>query len=609
MSYEGQKHLIKTYQNRVSDLAENLKVYKKKSFQFSITRLAIILFAIPLIYFCTKLGILAIIIGIIAVITSFILAVIKQQRFDNLVEETETLVSLNENEIDAIENFENLYYDGVKFKEGHHFYTDDLDIFGHKSLFALINRASTYDGVDQLSNFFLELPTEIDLKLRQEAVKELSEKIDWRQKFASTLFNIKIGHDRNLGKEIDEELNIDLGFASSSGIKFLIKTAPFLWILVIASYFLSVDLGNILASCFFIFNLLVTFRRASETSSVQAHLSQAAGMLRNYSNAISHLFSMDWRSSIIKSEIEHLKGSENSNNKVKIISELSQIIDHLDYRLNLIPAIILNGLVLWDYRVLSRLAEWKTKNNGELIKLFRFVGLMEGLSSLANWSYNNPQYTFPNINNDYFELNAIGAMHPLIPSNENVGNDFQIEKNKYLSIITGSNMSGKSTLLRTIGINMILGYAGTKVAADKFEMSLVKVISYMRIKDILEESVSTFKAELNRIRMILDLLQKGEKCFILIDEMLRGTNSKDKLAGSIGIVKRLISEQTYAMIATHDIKLAELGSEFKEEIANYYFDIDYADGDLVFDYKVKSGICENFNASFLLKQLGIEMSD
>jgi len=131
----------------------------------------------------------------------------------------------------------------------------------------------------------------------------------------------------------------------------------------------------------------------------------------------------------------------------------------------------------------------------------------------------------------------------------------------------------------------------------------------MRIKDILEESVSTFKAELNRIQMILDILKTDSQCFILIDEMLRGTNSKDKLTGSIGIAKRLLAEKTYAMIATHDIKLAELGNEYSSGIANYYFDIDYADGDLVFDYKVKEGICENFNASFLLGQLGIKMDD
>ena len=184
-------------------------------------------------------------------------------------------------------------------------------------------------------------------------------------------------------------------------------------------------------------------------------------------------------------------------------------------------------------------------------------------------------------------------------------NSFELKPKDKVIIITGSNMSGKSTLLRTIGLNMILGYTGAKVAASYLSIPIVRIVTYMRIKDALEENVSTFKAELNRIKMILTVLEENNDAFILIDEMLRGTNSKDKLNGSIGITKKLLESNAYSMIATHDIKLAELGNE-DDRIANYYFDIDYKNGDLVFDYKVKSGICENFNASFLLGQLGID---
>ena len=233
---------------------------------------------------------------------------------------------------------------------------------------------------------------------------------------------------------------------------------------------------------------------------------------------------------------------------------------------------------------------------------------MECLSSLATWSFNHPQYNYPNIHDQYLQIETEGIEHPLIPDNQNVSNDFTLRPADKVSIITGSNMSGKSTFLRTLAINMVLGYTGTKTAASSLSMPIVNIVTYMRIKDALEENVSTFKAELNRISMILEVLKTDKTAFIFIDEMLRGTNSKDKLNGSIGITKKLLSSDTYAMIATHDIKLAELG-EKDDNIANYFFDIDYKNGDLVFDYKLKEGICENFNASFLLGQLGIDTEE
>jgi DNA mismatch repair ATPase MutS len=168
-------------------------------------------------------------------------------------------------------------------------------------------------------------------------------------------------------------------------------------------------------------------------------------------------------------------------------------------------------------------------------------------------------------------------------------------------------MSGKSTFLRTLGINMILSYSGTKVAADKFMTSLVQVVTYMRIKDVLEENVSTFKAELNRVKMMLDLLRSHTRCLFLIDEMLRGTNSKDKLEGSIAITKEILEYEGYAIIATHDLKLAEYGDGFPNEVNNFYFDISFEGKDLKFDYKIKEGICTSFNASFLLNQLGLDV--
>ncbi len=607
MDATSQEEIIQIYHDRIFHFSQELAVNKKRSLHYSLMRLATIIIAIPFIYLATKFGLLAVIASLIIVIIIFVFAVLRQQQYDKKTIENQLLIAINENEIQSILQLKNDYYNGEQFKESHHFYTDDLDIFGNNSIFGLINRSKTFNGTHQLATYFLELPEINSVEERQLAIQELESKLDWRQNFSSSLFNIEGGHQRDLAKEIDEELKIDLSFAKGKFLTIFIKALPYLWMVIFGLYFFDIALANTIAGALFIANLLITMRKSSEVTAVQAHLSYASNMLKSYSEALKIIFSENWNSKLIQQKSEFYKSPDNSNGTVSMLKILSGIIDHLDYRLNFIPAIILNGLFLWDFRVINRLSNWKSIYDGQLIKLFDFIGTMESLNSLASWSYNNPQYVYTKFHEVYFSLEATEIQHPLIPKPINVANNFNIKKSNHLSIITGSNMSGKSTLLRTLGINTILAYTGGRVAAKSFSIPIVQLISYMRIKDILEESVSTFKAELNRIDMILKMLKSGTKCFILIDEMLRGTNSVDKLTGSIGIAKRLLAENTYAMIATHDIKLAELSSEYPESIANYFFDIDYADGDLIFDFKVKEGICKNFNASFLLKQLGIDM--
>jgi DNA mismatch repair ATPase MutS len=369
-------------------------------------------------------------------------------------------------------------------------------------------------------------------------------------------------------------------------------------------YFVNYGVANTLASFIFIGNLLLTGNFTKKVSEVQGRLSNTSNSLKKYIDVLKSLFDKKWSSSLLKKHAEEFENSR-SELPLKSLSDLSNIINQLDYRLNLLVAIAGNGLFLWDLSVISKLAKWKKSNTGKLEKIFKHIGFMEAMSSLATWSYNHPTYSYPNISDDYMSIEAKELEHPLISKSQNVKNDFNLRKQDKVVIITGSNMSGKSTLLRTIGLNIVLGYTGTKVAASSFKIPIMSIVTYMRIKDALEENVSTFKAELNRISMILTVLEEKDDAFILIDEMLRGTNSKDKLNGSIGITNKLLQSDAYSMIATHDIKLAEMGND-EERIANYYFDIDYIDGDLVFDYKVKSGICENFNASFLLGQLGID---
>ena len=596
--------IINRYQNRIEEANQDIALHKSLSNRFSLVRLAIFLLAIPILYFLIKTTIVVFILSFVLIFSTFLWAVIKQMKYDKLLNEAKARKAINVNEISAITNHENLYFDGASYQIHNHAYTEDLDIFGPHSLFGLINRSRTYFGNQILRSLFLNESTKDEILLRQEAVDELKDNVEWRQELAVKLFELEELHDYNVAEAIEKQMSIDMSFADKALVKYYRKVLPLLWILIFGLYFFNTSLANTLFTIVFIGNLVLTGNYTKRISKIQGKLSHASTSLKKYISALQTVFQPRWKSALLKDTSSRFTES-NSEMSVKSLGELSGLINKLDYRLNFLVAIVANGFVLWDLKIISRLNQWKSSNDGEIEKIFYHIGFMECLSSLATWAFNHPFYDYPSIHNEYLKIEAEEIEHPLIHHNQNVANDFVLTPSDKVSIITGSNMSGKSTFLRTLAINMILAYTGTKTASSKLSIPIVKTITYMRIKDALEENVSTFKAELNRIRMILDVLKRDKNAFIFIDEMLRGTNSKDKLNGSMGITKKLLASDAYAIIATHDIKLAEMG-EKDDNIANYFFDIDYKDGDLVFDYKLKQGICENFNASFLLGQLGID---
>ncbi len=598
------KDIISEYSLRAAHAEKDIGTYTALSNRYSLIRLAVFILSIPLLYFVIKTNIVVFGLFLVGLISLFVWAVIKQQKYDKLLSEKNALFDINENEIASIKHHNNSYYDGADYEIPNHHYTSDLDIFGPHSIFGLINRSRTYYGNQYLKSVFLEKPTRAILLERQEAIAELERETDYRQDVAVKLYNLEGLENYNVAASINAQMEMDLSFGEGRIINTYRKLLPLIWIAIIALYFINYGLANTLASFLFIGNLLLTGNFTKKISEVQGRLSNTSNSLKSYLDVLSILFEKKWSSKLL---VRHSEKFENSKSEMplKSLSELSKIINQLDYRLNLLVAIVGNGLFLWDLGIIAKLAKWKKNNSGKIEKIFQHIGFIEAMSSLATWAYNHPNYCYPSITTKYMQIDASDLEHPLIPKSQNVENNFTLDHKDEVVIITGSNMSGKSTLLRTIGLNMILGYTGTKVAASEITYPIVSIVTYMRIKDALEENVSTFKAELNRISMILSVLEEKDDAFILIDEMLRGTNSKDKLNGSIGITKKLLASNAYTMIATHDIKLAEMGND-DSRIANYYFDIDYKDGDLVFDYKVKSGICENFNASFLLGQLGIE---
>jgi DNA mismatch repair ATPase MutS len=302
---------------------------------------------------------------------------------------------------------------------------------------------------------------------------------------------------------------------------------------------------------------------------------------------------------------DSVKGSAPS--AAEEIKSLGMILDRFDLRGSMIGILFFNPFLLWDVRQMIALNRWRKRNKAIVNKWFDAVAETELVHSLSTLHFNQPGWCFPEFTSQHFTLIGKVAGHPLLPETQRVSNDFKLEGSAKISLITGSNMAGKSTFLRSLGVNMVLAQMGAPVCAHSFLLSPVQLVSSMRIADNLAENTSTFYAELKKLRTIIELVKAHQPVFILLDEILRGTNSYDRHKGSAALIKQLIKEQAVAVIATHDVELAGMEEGFPLSIENYHFDVEVEGEELYFDYKLKGGVCQSLNASILMKKIGIDL--
>lgn len=247
------------------------------------------------------------------------------------------------------------------------------------------------------------------------------------------------------------------------------------------------------------------------------------------------------------------------------------------------------------------------RNQQNIADWFDTLGKLEAVNSLSTLYFNHPEWCFPELRAAHFSIQGEEVGHPLINKQKRVANPIKIDESGELMLITGSNMAGKSTYLRSIGINVVLTMTGSVVCAKAFSLSPVQLITSMRISDNLEENTSTFYAELKKLKTVIEKVNNNEKVFILLDEILRGTNSLDRHTGSVALTKQLIKHNAAGIIATHDVELAKLKEDYPANILNYHFDAQVSNDELFFDYQLKEGICSSINASILMKKIGIEL--
>jgi DNA mismatch repair ATPase MutS len=288
------------------------------------------------------------------------------------------------------------------------------------------------------------------------------------------------------------------------------------------------------------------------------------------------------------------------------VKKLSRLSAMFDQRLNLAISFLANSFFLFDIQCLWALEKWKQQHKDRFHEWSRCVGSIEALNSMATFAFNYPEYRYPTVNTDTISISATQMAHPLIPAKESVANDATFGMNEQLVLVTGSNMSGKTTFLRTLGVNLILAQCGAPVCAATFIFTPMVIRSSIRVSDSLQEHTSYFMAELKRLQQIIHYLQQQTApVLILIDEILRGTNSEDKTHGSEQFIKKLLQYRCLTLFATHDLTLSRLEDDLPGKVNNYCFESTISNGELLFDYKLQRGVAKNKNASFLMKKMEI----
>jgi len=599
-----QAEIIADYDQKIKQVTADIAETKKTIDQLSLIRIG--LFLAEILFFVLLLrsaddGLRTLIqLALLVPIIAFAFIVRRQSKLDREIDFKKQLLWVYQNEWNVLNGTANGYDHGKAFESELHPYTSDLDIFGNASLFALINRCSTKSGNNLLAKNFAEKPTRDKILLRQEAIKEITDKIAETYSFRANLHGYDPDKIEQIKIQLKHQLGAQLDFVKGSFLRFYVKLVPYISVgLILAALFVSAAFWKILALLFVIhtgWNVLL----GSKINKVFYTFGGSSNLLNGYASAILWTENQNWESSYILSLLD---------SKIPVSKEikgLSKIIQNFDARLNILVGGILNALLLWDLKCCISLDIWYKSSSKDVISALDHLGDFEELISLATTAYNQPDWVFP-VLADQFALTTTHIGHPLINEQVRVDNDFHLEAKPTVDIITGSNMAGKSTFLRTLGINMILAYTGAPVCAETMQLSVFSINTYMRIKDSLNESTSTFKAELNRLKMILDNVIKDKDTFVLIDEMLRGTNSRDKYLGSKVFIQKLITEKTPALFATHDLQLADLIIDYPETVRNFHFDIQITEGEMKFDYLLKHGPCKTFNAAILLKEIGLTL--
>ncbi len=592
------------YTERLSLTAGQLQQVKKQIFRISMLRLALFIAGIAGLYFFFSQTPLLIVCICLTFLPLFILVKI-HNRFFIRKEWLETQAHIIQEELQALSGDYSSFEDGKEYVNPEHPYSFDLDIFGRRSLFQSINRTCTFFGKNRLAKWLQNhLHEKTSIEKRQEMIREISEHTLFREQFRVAGL---VHHGQSSdGEKIQAWSQSPAQYLYAGWVKAFIWGVPVINSLLLITSLAGWTSFSCLGLSFGIF-LVLSFGIIKRATYIQETYGKQLKSLNGYARLIALAKAENWKSAGMQELMERF--NLNGQSPVQALQQLSKELDRLDLRNNQFLYVLLEGSIFFQLQEIVRIERWKVRYGQHISEWLETVGELDTLCSLGTFAYNHPQYTYPELTEKPFCFLATQMGHPLMPASQCVKNDATIPSRPFFLIITGANMAGKSTYLRTIGVNYLLACIGAPVCCERLKLYPNQLITSLRTSDSLSDNESYFFAELKRLKRIIDLLNQGQQLFIILDEILKGTNSMDKQKGSFDLIRQFMQLKANGIIATHDLLLGSLIKQFPEEIRNYCFEADIKENELTFSYKLREGVAQNMNACFLMKKMGIILQE
>ncbi|GAB3804647.1 MutS family DNA mismatch repair protein [Spirosoma humi] len=611
-----------TYQQRIQHYELTIDQLDQRLQRLSILRLTIFLSAASLIFLLANQRFLSLLLAIIPlsslafgwIYKRYNQTLLQRQRFAYLRQ-------INQQELDRLDNNLTDFPTGQAFIDRQHAYLADIDIFGTHSLFQLLNRTTTELGMSQLAQWLAQ-PAAKDIILeRQQAIRELTPNLDWRQAFQASgmpFTNTKSSYAQLLSwvkKPVQllprkrTYLLLGISLACLTIITVTLFIRHLVEFIYMGGSFSSGYLAPFLLAL--LINRLVLRRVKPLAEDIIDSLRHQVKTLAGYKALIEKIESEVFKSHVLQGLQASFRQDHYS--AVVEINQLKTILEVFQHRATQKSSIggndfyrLFNNLFLLDIYWILLTENWKHKNQLKLESWAWAVSEFEVFSSLAGFAYSNPTFKFPQIREERYWIDFKELGHPLIRADQRVYNDFSLRGRGAIVMITGSNMAGKSTFLRTLGINVFLALLGAPCCMSCGQVSSLQLFTSMRTQDNLAEGVSSFYAELKRIEQLLTLLKSDQAVLFLLDEMFKGTNSQDRYKGGVSLIRQLTELNAFGLISTHDLTLANVASSYLA-VTNYSFNSKLRDSEMLFDYKLRPGLCRDFNASALMKASGIHI--
>ncbi len=546
------------------------------------------------------------IIGALTLFTGFLTAGWYDFRLKTRILKLRRLIEINQREIRALGFDFSGFNPGNGFISQDHPYTYDLDIFGAGSLYQFINRCATIFGGERLAHYCSNaFDYREEIRERQEAVRELAAQVEFRQQLQLIFIEHETSRDDLLA--LQEWLYRREEMRWLRPVKMLAVILPAITLITIILWAAAL-LPYQIPVMMVLLQLMIVFLFGRKTQVAHQAVTPQVDILKKYALALTLAGGFQFTAGYNKKLQETLR-PEGNRLPGRVINHLSQLLNMMDSNLNLLVSVIMNGLFMFNIHILTAVERWRIQYREIVPQWFGALAEIDALSSFGNYAFNNPSFTYPEPVTDRFRFVAEKMGHPMLPAGTCVTNDLEITGWNQFRIITGANMSGKSTFLRTVGTNLVLAMAGAPVFASRLVFYPIEIHSSIRTNDSLTKRESYFYAELRRLREIITGLEGGQQKLILLDEILKGTNSADKQSGSIALIRQLMKYRLAGLFATHDLALGELVNHYPENIKNLCFEIHIVDDHMEIDYKLAPGVCRNLNASFLMKNMGIILDD